>query len=111
MSDQALVVLVTAPMMDEAAHLGRTLVEERLAACANLLPDIRSIYRWQGAIHEESEVLLMLKTTTPMFDQLRARILVLHSYETPEVLALTVADGAAGYLQWLAAQIGPEEAL
>ena len=108
MSDQVLVVLVTAPTMDEAVQLGRALVTERLAACANLIPGIRSIYRWQDVVQDEAEVLLVIKTTAPLWDTLRERVAELHSYETPEVLALPSIQGAEPYLQWLRAQVGTE---
>lgn len=108
MDDQVLVVLVTAPTMDEAARLGRALVEERLAACANLVPGIRSIYCWQDAVQDDAEVLLMIKTAGSMWHKLQQRVVELHSYETPEVLALPTAYGAPAYLQWLGAQLGTE---
>ena len=106
--DPVLVALVTVPTMDEAARLGRALVDERLAACANLVPGIRSIYRWQDSVHDDPEVLLVIKTTAPMWDKLMHRVVELHSYETPEVLALPVVDGAPAYLHWLRAQVGLE---
>ena len=109
MSEETLVVLVTAPTMEEAARLGRALVEERLAACANLVPGLRSIYRWQGAIQDDAEVLLLIKTTSAHVDRLTQRTVELHSYETPEVLALPVAGGSPAYLQWLSMQVGPED--
>jgi periplasmic divalent cation tolerance protein len=109
MSEETLVVLVTAPTMEQAAQLGRTLVEERLAACANLVPGLRSIYRWQDAVQDDAEVLLLIKTTAARFDRLAQRVRELHSYETPEVLALPVVAGSPAYLQWLTAQVGPED--
>ncbi len=108
MDEQVLVVLVTAPTMDEAARLGRALVEERLAACANLVPGIRSIYRWQDAVQDDTEVLLVIKTAGSMWYKLQQRVVELHSYETPEVLALPVAYGTPAYRQWLGAQLGTE---
>lgn len=103
---EALVVLVTAPSAEKAAELARAVVEERLAACGNVLPQIRSIYRWQGAVHDEPEALLVLKTTEALFERLRARVVELHPYETPEVLALPVAAGHAPYLAWIAGETG-----
>lgn len=108
MNDQALVILVTAPNMDEATRLGRVLVEERLAACANLIPGLRSIYRWQDTIHDDAEVLLIIKTTRALLDRLTRRVTELHSYETPEVLALPVVAGSQPYLEWLHGQVGEE---
>ena len=95
------VVLVTAASADEAARLGRTLVEERLAACANVVGPIRSIYRWQGAITRDDEHLLLIKTTAARYAALEARVLSLHAYENPEVIAVPVEQGAAGYLEWI----------
>jgi len=99
-----LVVLVTAPGPEEAARLARALVEERLAACGNVLPGLRSIYRWEGEVREEGEALLLLKTTRARFAALRDRILALHPYEVPEVLALPVEAGAERYLGWVGAE-------
>lgn len=102
----ALVVLVTAPSADEAAELGRVLVSERMAACASVLPGIRSIYRWEGKVQDEPEVLLLLKTTRARFDALRDRVLALHPYQVPEVIALPVEAGSTKYLEWLARETG-----
>jgi periplasmic divalent cation tolerance protein len=84
-----------------AVNLARALVEEGLVACANLLPRVRSIYRWGGAVEDEAEVLLLLKTTEARLPALQARVLELHPYEVPEVLALEVAGVNARYLAWL----------
>jgi len=96
------VVLVTAGDAGEAARIGRTLVEERLAACANLVGPIRSVYRWQGAVEEAAEHLLLVKARADDLPALEARVRALHSYQVPEVLALPVAAGSAAYLAWLA---------
>lgn len=95
-------VLVTCPTADLAASLARTLVEEDLAACGNVVPGLRSIYRWQGRVEDEPEVLLILKSTRERFERLRARVVALHPYEVPEVLALSVEAGHAPYLAWVA---------
>ncbi len=100
----ALVVLVTTPTPERAAEIARALVEERLAACGNVLPAIRSIYRWEGKVQDEAEALLVLKTTRARLEALRDRVLALHPYEVPEVLALPVEAGSAPYLAWLAAE-------
>lgn len=100
------VVLVTAPDSDTAARLARALVEERLAACGNLVPGVRSIYRWEGKICDEAEVLLVLKTTADHADALRDRLLALHPYACPEVLVLPVEGGHAAYLAWVREQVG-----
>lgn len=95
------VVLVTAPSADKAAEIARTLVEEQLAACGNVLPALRSIYRWEGKIQDEPEALLILKTRAHLFEPLRERIVALHPYQVPEVLRLDVAGGHLPYLQWI----------
>jgi len=100
----ALLVFTTLPSADKAAELAKALVEERLAACANLLPAIRSIYRWQGKLQDENEVLLLLKTRAEHLERLKLRILELHPYEVPEVLAVPVEAGYQPYLEWLAGE-------
>lgn len=99
--EEFVVVLVTAGSAEEAEHIGRTLVEERLVGCANLVGPVRSIYRWQGAVEDASEHLLVLKARAADVDALEARVRALHSYEVPEVLALPVRAGSAPYLTWL----------
>jgi len=96
------VVLVTAGDAGEAARIGRTLVEERLAACANVVGPIRSVYRWQGAVEEAAEHLLLVKARAADLPALEVRVRALHSYQVPEILALPVAAGSAAYLAWLA---------
>ncbi len=100
----ALVVLVTTPTPDRAAEIARALVEERLAACGNVVPGLRSVYRWEGKVHDDAEALLVLKTTRARFEALRDRVLALHPYEVPEVIALPVEAGRARYLQWIAGE-------
>ncbi len=104
----ALLVFVTAPDTETAAQLGRTLVEERLAACANILPGLRSIYRWQGAVHDDGEVLMLIKTTDAAQARLTQRILALHPYDTPEVIAVPIVAGADANLRWLADHVDPQ---
>lgn len=103
----AILVLVTAPSADKAAELARTLVEEQLAACGNVLPGVRSIYRWEGKVHDEPEALLILKTRAALFEPLRERIVSLHPYQVPEVLRLDVAAGHLPYLEWIGASVRP----
>ncbi|QSQ14492.1 divalent-cation tolerance protein CutA [Myxococcus landrumensis] len=100
MSD-AILVLVTAPSADKAAELARTVVEEQLAACGNILPGLRSIYRWEGKVQDDVEALILFKTRASLFDALRSRIVALHPYQVPEVLRVDVADGHAPYLAWI----------
>jgi periplasmic divalent cation tolerance protein len=101
-----IVVFCTCANTEEAAKIARLLVEKRLAACVNILPQIRSIYRWQGAIEDSTEVLLLVKSKRELFEQLRNEIAAAHSYEVPEVIALPIVDGAESYLQWMDRQTG-----
>ncbi|HVI73439.1 MAG TPA: divalent-cation tolerance protein CutA [Anaeromyxobacteraceae bacterium] len=96
-----LVVLVTAPGAEEAARLARTLVEEKLVACGNVVPAVRSIYRWEGKVCDEQEALLVLKAPAKRFPELRDRILALHPYQVPEVVALRIEDGSEKYIDWI----------
>jgi len=96
-----IVVLSACASGEEAARIARALVEKKLAACVNVLPAVRSFYRWKGAIEDEQESLLVIKSSRPLFDQLRAEIEKLHSYEVPEVVAVPIVDGSEGYLEWL----------
>src|SRR5512139_1160832 len=100
----ALVVLVTTPSPERAAEIARALVEERLAACGNVVPGLRSIYRWEGKVQDDLEALLVLKTTRARFEGLRERVLALHPYQVPEVIALPVEAGSAAYLAWIAGE-------
>ncbi len=92
---------ITTASREEAMHIGRTLVEERLAACANVLDGMTSIYRWQGAIEEAAETILIAKTRATLFDQLSARVRDLHSYEVPCVVELKIRRGNPAYFDWL----------
>jgi periplasmic divalent cation tolerance protein len=95
------VVLVTAPDADTAARIARALVEEKLAACGNVLPQVRSIYRWQGKVEDAGEALLLLKTGRARFKELVERVRQLHPYEVPEVIALPIEAGYDVYLDWI----------
>ncbi|MET0401331.1 MAG: divalent-cation tolerance protein CutA [Cystobacter sp.] len=97
----AVLVLVTAPTAEQAAALARTLLEEGLAACGNVVPGLRSIYRWEGRVQDEPEALLLLKSRAPLFEALRERVVALHPYQCPEVLRVDVAAGHAPYLRWI----------
>lgn len=102
MSDAApRVVLVTAPDADCARRLAEALVGERLAACANLLPGVTSIYRWEGAVEEATEVLLILKTRAGLVPEIEARLVDLHPYDVPECVAIAPDRVGAPYLAWL----------
>ena len=99
----AVVVLVTCPSPEKAAEIARALVEERLAACGNVLPGVRSIYRWDGKVQDDAEALLLLKTGRDRFEALRERVQALHPYEVPEVIAIPIESGHAPYLAWVEA--------
>jgi len=101
------VAFVTAPDTEVGARIARTLVEERLAACVNLVPGVRSIYRWEGAVEEAAEVLLVVKTRADRGRALADRVRELHPYDVPEVLTLPVAGGSADYLAWVQAEVAP----
>ena len=98
-----LLVLCTCPDAATADALAQALVEERLAACVNVLPGVRSVYRWQGAVERTDEVLLLAKTTVARFDELEARIVALHPATLPEVIACDIAGGLDRYLAWVGA--------
>jgi periplasmic divalent cation tolerance protein len=97
-------VLISAPDIETAGRIGRTLVEERLAASANALPGVRSVYRWRGEVREASEALLLVKTASDRVPALAARVRDLHPYELPAVVALPLVDGSAAYLDWILAE-------
>jgi len=99
-----IVVIVTCASPAEAEHIAEQLVAERLAACGTTVPNARSIFRWQGQVNRESEVLLLLKTRAALFARLRDRTRQLHSYEVPEIIALPIAAGDESYLAWLQAE-------
>jgi periplasmic divalent cation tolerance protein len=96
-----LLVMMTAPDEPTAETIARILVEERLVACCNLLPQVRSIYRWQGSIEQADEILVLIKTTAAALEAVRARIVELHPYDLPEIIATPVVDGHAPYLDWV----------
>jgi periplasmic divalent cation tolerance protein len=101
MATDAIVVLCTFPSADKAAEIARVLVGEQLAACMNISA-VRSIYAWKGALQDDAEALGIIKTTLERFAALRQRIVELHPYEVPEVIALPISEGHAPYLAWLA---------
>src|SRR5919108_6456621 len=97
----AIVVFMTAASGEEATRLADMLVGAPLAACVQILPEMESVYRWQGKIERQSEVLLLAKTTRAKFDELEQEVRALHSYDTPEIIAVPVITGSAPYLDWL----------
>ena len=96
------IVFTTAGSEEEARKIARHLVEKRLAACVNIIPQIESIYRWQGKVDSSREWLLLAKTTQERFPAVRDAIRKLHSYDVPECIVLNIEDGSSDYLQWLA---------
>lgn len=101
-SSEPIVVLITAPNRDEASRLAELMVNQQLAACVQILPEMESIYVWEGKMQRESEVLMLIKTTRAKFNELEQKVREVHSYETPEIIALTITAGSAAYLKWLA---------
>jgi periplasmic divalent cation tolerance protein len=95
------VVLVTTGSQEEADRIATCLVEERLAACVNIVGGIRSVYRWEGKVQRDPELLLLVKIRSAELTRVQARVRELHSYETPEVIALPIAGGSEAYLRWL----------
>ena len=98
----ALICFCTCPDAPTADRIATALVEERLAACVNVLPGLRSVYRWEGRVEAADEVLLLVKTMPGHYERLQARLLELHPYELPEVLAVEPAFGLPEYLRWVA---------
>ena len=101
MSDDAIVVFITAANGEEATRLADMLVGAHLAACVQILPEIESVYRWQGKIERQTEVLLLAKTMRSKFEDLEREVRALHSYDTPEIVAVPIVTGSASYLEWL----------
>ena len=96
------VVISTAGTEEEGARIAKSLLERKLCACVNLVPKVRSFYRWEGAIQDDAEVLLIMKTTKEKLQRLSEHLAEIHSYDVPEVLAVAVDQGRASYLEWLA---------
>ena len=96
-----IVVYITTSSVSEAKKIGRVLVEEKLAACSNIISPIRSIYSWQGRICDDKEALMILKTKRKLFKKIVARVEKLHSYDVPEIIAIPIIEGSGKYLSWL----------
>ena len=101
----ALILFCTCSSRDEALKLAHAIVSEEAAACVNIMPAVESVYRWEGKIENAQEVLLLIKTTRARFETLRELIVKLHSYDTPEIVAVPVVAGLEKYLTWLGATI------
>lgn len=106
-ADEPVVVLMTAANGEEAVRLADLLIGAHLAACVQILPQMESVYRWQGKIERQPEILLLAKTTRSKFDELEREVRALHSYDTPEIIALPIVAGSAPYLEWLRASLKP----
>ncbi len=96
-----LVIYITTSSVSEAKKIGRTLVEEKLVACSNIISPIRAIYSWQGKICDDKEALMILKTKKKLFKQIVKRVEKLHSYDVPEIIAIPIIEGSSKYLSWL----------
>ena len=96
-----MVLLITAPSEEEAASLANILVNERLCACVNIIPGVRSIYRWEGKVCDEREVMMVAKTASSLAPVLVKRVKELHSYDVPEVICLPITTGSGDYLDWI----------
>ena len=103
-----IVVLSTCATEEEAERLARQLVEARLAACVSIIPRMRSFYRWKGEVESAEECLLVIKSSRPLFDSLRLALEKVHTYEVPEAIALQIVEGAANYMNWMAANVQPD---
>src|SRR5512144_2104883 len=101
-----IIVLITAPKEEEAQRIAQDIVLSRLAACVNIVKDIRSIYRWKGKIEDEGEVLMIVKTRLDLFGNLKKRVKELHSYSVPEIIAVPLIEGSEEYLSWLKEETG-----
>jgi periplasmic divalent cation tolerance protein len=101
----AKIVLTTTGSQEEARKIARTLVERRLAACVNIIPQVESIYRWQGKIENAHEWLLLIKTTTAAFERVRDAIRELHSYDLPECISFSIESGSSAYLDWISESV------
>ena len=104
-----IVVLSTCGSEEEALRVARELVEARLAACVNVAPGVRSIYRWQGEVQDDNEWLLVIKSRRDLLEKLQGQLHKIHSYEVPEVMALSVVDGSPAYLRWLDRELAAED--
>lgn len=105
---EPVVVLMTASNAEEAERIAEALLNSRLAACVQILPKIQSIYRWKGEVARDTEVLLLAKTTRAKFDELEKAVRAIHSYETPEIIALPVTAASEPYLKWLISEVQSE---
>ncbi len=106
MNPSPLLILCTCPDQATAERIGEVVVGERLAACVNIVPGLTSIYRWEGQIQRDTELLLLVKTRAAVYPLLEARLRELHPYQTPEIIALPIQTGSAAYLDWIVDNTG-----
>jgi periplasmic divalent cation tolerance protein len=107
-SDQPIAVFITTPNEEEASRLADMLVERKLAACVQILPAMESVYRWQGRIEKQTEVMLIAKTVSSQFAELEREVRALHSYDTPEIVAVPLTALSEPYRQWLKSSVGTD---
>ena len=104
-----IVVLSTCASAEEAERLARRVIDDRLAACVNVLSPVRSFYRWKGEIEDSAEWLLIIKSTRGLFEALRAELETAHTYEVPEAIAIPIVEGSPNYLSWIEQELRPAE--
>lgn len=104
-----IIVFSTCASTEEAERIARAVVTKRLAACVNVIPGVKSVYRWKGEVEDAEETLLVIKSSRALFEELRAEIEKLHSYEVAEVIAMPIVDGSEAYLGWLSRELGERE--
>lgn len=107
--DEPIMVFMTAASVDEANRLADTLVDRRLAACVQIMQEMNSVFRWQGKVETQREVLLIVKTLNSKFPEIEREVVKLHSYETPEIVAIPLSAGSGPYLEWLKASVSEKE--
>jgi periplasmic divalent cation tolerance protein len=107
-ASEAIVVLITTANTEEASRLAEMLVGQRLAACVQILPEIESVYRWQGKVERQKEILLIAKTVKSKFEELEREVRAIHSYETPEIVAWPLLAGSLPYLEWLGLNVNAD---
>ena len=103
-TDNMRIVLISVPSEETASHIARILVEQKLAACVNIVPGLKSVYRWEGEITEDNELLLIVKTSFARYAELEKRVVELHPYDTPEVVCVNITAGFEKYLSWVACE-------
>ncbi len=108
-TSKAIVIFITAASNNEAKKIGHILIEENLIACCNIVQSVESIFRWQGKLHSEQEVLMLCKTREELFGTIEKRVRQLHSYEVPEIIAMPITQGSEDYLNWIVKETKPDQ--